>query len=152
MTADERLESLLNRAGQTISDLPGDYETAKLRGIADVIHDWRPYDPNDGPKAILDAYRKYILHLTDIIDRMETALENVCGERDFLLKVIQRHRDGTPVQDCEICTFYYDYSGVCGEDCDDESPETDYFEFGVPEDISVKDAAKWAALSEALDG
>ena len=56
MTADERLEKLLNRAGQTISDLPQNHFGLIGR----------------------------VANLVDIIDRMETALENVIGERDWL--------------------------------------------------------------------
>lgn len=74
MTADERIEKLMNRAGQTISDLPGPLgytakqEAAAMEAAAEF-----------GGDDVL------ILHLTDVIDRMETALENVCGERDWLL-------------------------------------------------------------------
>ena len=73
MTADERLEKLLNRAGQTISDLPGPfgYTTKQEEAALEAAADFGGEEP-------------LILHQTDIIDRMETALENVIGERDWL--------------------------------------------------------------------
>ena len=73
MTADERLEALLNRAGQTISDLPEGYSENKAEAVFNLFE-------FDGE---LDA-TVYIIHLAAIIDRMETALENVIGERDWL--------------------------------------------------------------------
>lgn len=71
---------------------------------------------------------QYILHLTDVIDRMETALENVCGERDYLLK---------EYLGCESCTV--------GEGARfDEEPclsceNGSEFEWSIPEDWSVND-------------
>ena len=100
MTANERLEALLNRAGQTISDLPGKWMTCvsepysgeqcyKAHGAAwawYVGEDQRAVPELEQQETTRDRMilRQYILHLTDIIDRMETALENVCGERDWL--------------------------------------------------------------------
>lgn len=89
MTVDERIEALLNRAGQTISDLPsrtdGKSHTYN-HGLAwDEAEKWFFSYVNDRRRkmnAIVLA--RYVLHLTDIIDRMETALENVIGERDWL--------------------------------------------------------------------
>lgn len=88
MTANERLEALLNRAGQTISDLPtwgGDMQKlgrAKREALTEMGDRW-----TDSTTVSADEMPllEYILRLTDIIDRMETALENVCGERDWLL-------------------------------------------------------------------
>ncbi len=95
MTANERIEALLNRAGQTISDLPRKGTEAsepypldacpKANGAAwdwylDIGGDMDDYD-STRTKLVL---KLYILHLTDIIDRMESALENVIGERDWL--------------------------------------------------------------------
>lgn len=78
MTCDERLEKLLNRAGQTISDLPSsieysiEQEEAAMEAAADF-------------GAGLEAY---ILHLTDVIDRMEWALDKTVRERDYLEKIM----------------------------------------------------------------
>ena len=94
MTANERLEKLLNRAGQTISDLPtrsNDPEdvfpyTVKQRLVArDTALRWLMLSRHE--VGLVDEARAmciYILHLSDVIDRMETALENVIGERDWL--------------------------------------------------------------------
>lgn len=103
MKCDERLEALLNRAGQTISDLPRKWSTCvsepytgeqcyKAHGAAwawYVGEDLRAVPELERHETTRDrmVLRQYILHLTDIIDRMETALENVCGERDYLRHV-----------------------------------------------------------------
>ena len=84
MTADERLEKLLNRFGQTIVDLhdPQDHTFNTF----DTVMDW--YD--QGAKAevdwaslfYLEACESYISHLTEIIDRMEAALETATNTMD----------------------------------------------------------------------
>lgn len=87
MTANERLEKLLNRAGQTISDLPtwgGDMRRlgrAKREALTEMGFRW-----TDSPTISADEIplTEYILRLAGIIDRMEWALENVIGERDWL--------------------------------------------------------------------
>ena len=87
MTANERLEALLNRAGQTISDLPtwgGDMRRlgrAKREALTEMGDRWTDSQTVSADEMPL---LEYILRLTDIIDRMETALENVIGERDWL--------------------------------------------------------------------
>ena len=89
MTADERLEKLLNRAGQTISDLPtwgGDMRRlgrAKREALTEMGYRWTDYSPTLGADEI--PLTEYILRLAGIIDRMETALDNVIGQRDWLL-------------------------------------------------------------------
>lgn len=92
MTPDERIENLLNRAGQTISDLPKRYEQEHRNTAFDAA------DHFGGSLSMTQNFEDYILHLTDVIDRMETALENVCGERDYLLK--------TQCFDCEDCVNF----------------------------------------------
>lgn len=75
MTADERIEKLLNRFGQTISDLPKangtdyayDYNTRKCTVAASI---------NFAASTIKSRHlTDYICHLADVIDRMEAALE-----------------------------------------------------------------------------
>lgn len=133
MTADEHLEQLLNRAGQTISDLPkgnrkeGAYPGQKVRAMQAVCQFDRMLDVSDvGILNCLD----YILHLTDVIDRMEWALENVIGERDYLEK-----RLADVDCDCDICV-YADVNEAempCYQ-CD-IPPAEKHFEFaGIPED------------------
>ena len=73
MTADERIERLVNRFGQTISDLPKptEYEYAynyEHRRSADKASD--NWEQNG-----LNGDTDYICHLCDVIDRMEAALE-----------------------------------------------------------------------------
>ena len=81
MTANERLEALLNRFGQTISDLPAGDDTtfahSDFDGALVAIAEYAHYAIKSGddivvPRIALD----YILHLTDVIDRMEWALED----------------------------------------------------------------------------
>lgn len=93
MTCDERLEALLNRAGQTISDLPkSDGKNLTYEREARSLAEREAFafaTQQDAYVDIIDClamHQDYILHLTDIIDRMETALENVCGERDWLAR------------------------------------------------------------------
>lgn len=80
MTADERIEKLLNRFGQTISDLPkaNDYKYNRklikpIISAEKCVDDW--YDPDHSYDFYQYAYPAYICHLADIIDRMEIALE-----------------------------------------------------------------------------
>ena len=91
MTCDERLEALLNRAGQTISDLPqGDgkhliYDKELRKGADAAQRAW--HGIGEGYVDIVDdlhMHQDYILHLTDVIDRMEEALYNVVRQRDWL--------------------------------------------------------------------
>ena len=80
MTADERIEKLLNRFGQTIEDLPkaNDYKYNRklikpIISAEKCVDDW--YDPDHSYDFYQYAYPAYICHLADIIDRMEAALE-----------------------------------------------------------------------------
>lgn len=124
MTADERLEALLSRAGQTISDLPNRYEQEHRNKAFDAA------DKFGGSLAMTQNFEDYILHLTDVIDRMETALENVCGERDYL-------RQTAGVDGCWTCT-----NSDSGMEChrpegcvlNDEGRCVGYEYAGVPED------------------
>ena len=133
-SCDERIEKTLNRAGQTISDLPNGYllNAGEAKAIQGVACRW--FVDEDAPEGValrnlvsIPLYQ-YILHLTDVIDRLETALENVCGERDYLLK---------EYLGCESCTV--------GEGARfDEEPclsceNGSEFEWSIPEDWSVDD-------------
>ena len=87
MTSNERIEALLNRAGQTISDLPNCEKGMAYSARDNYVKLLEEAEKFVGFKApagfeIFNALQ-YALHLTDVIDRMETALENVLGERDY---------------------------------------------------------------------
>ena len=85
MTADERIEALLNRFGQTISDLPEPtvyyraYTGAHRAQASETALKW--HDEVDSPQEYIPNVLKlicctdYICHLADVIDRMEAALE-----------------------------------------------------------------------------
>lgn len=95
MTADERIENLLQAFGQTISDLPtaNDYkrrhdQIPHLIAAMDAAEAW--YDPESNEK-IAYSMMAYICHLVEIIDRMETALE------------IARR-----TMSCDACRYYID--------------------------------------------
>lgn len=81
-SCDERLEALLNRAGQTISDLPKDYSDIYCIQAYAEAETWSP------DVSTVRECSKYILHLTDIIDRFETALENQVTLHENLMHVI----------------------------------------------------------------
>lgn len=71
MTADERIERLLNEAGQTIEDCPFFY-TKEQRALAKEAVRKRM---RSGLFVTVADYQDYILHLTDVIDRLEWALD-----------------------------------------------------------------------------
>ena len=123
MTCDERIEKTLNRAGQTISDLPKEYKGDNLRVVVELKY--------IGFGSETDNLIQHILHLTDVIDRFEWALENVCNERDYLAYRLNwlsmyRHRD------CQSCERVYE--------CERTPDHCLGWVFGgVPEDWSVDD-------------
>lgn len=134
MTCDERIEALLGRAGQTIIDLPksdGKHLTYDRESRSSAEHEVFAYAKQSGYVDVIDClamHQDYILHLTDVIDRMETALENVCGERDYLCD-----RSG-----CEFCA----YERIDGDKmpCRGCTVTKNLYEFaGVPEDWSADD-------------
>lgn len=115
-SADKRIEELLNRAGQTISDLPKDYSDEMCMRAYACVQLWR----SENELSTWHECLKYILHLTDVIDRFEWALENVCNERDYLQKAL-----------CGLCSnFHEDGADAC---------ETCMIGEGVPEYRSVDD-------------
>lgn len=81
MTCDERLEQLLNRAGQTISDLPARYD--------EYAHSLAAYRATQWSMNLSwRQYTDYILHLTDVIDRLEWALENLLNLKDRHVHIV----------------------------------------------------------------
>lgn len=139
MTPDERIEKLLNRAGQTISDLPRvngigmPYGVDRYEPLLKAASDFIQFNAPAGFEVF--NVIQYALHLTDVIDRMETALENVCGERDYL-------RNAVRVDGCWTCTN--SDSGIeCHrpEGCvlNDEGRCVGYEYAGVREDWSADD-------------
>ena len=112
MTADERIEKLLNRFGQTISDLTQPNEGNKCC-----------YSFEDRLAAEKESckwhngwadHRDYICHLADVIDRMETALETAA------LAI-----------DCGQCEYWNDDG--CGRNCVEIARITDYQLSGLTE-------------------
>ena len=147
MTPDERIEKLLNKAGQTISDLPRSFaggpeaygEEARKNALCAAWSWYLPAVISAGDAVDFMQNRRnetvmaqYILHLTDIIDRMETALENVCGEHDYLVWALKKNYP------CDVCIHRYKYRFE--KPCDLCERANSKFEFaGVPEDWWVDD-------------
>ena len=130
MTFEQRMAEL----GVDLSDMPKNLAggpepyplsmLSKANGAAwdwylDIGSDMENYDSTRS-KMVL---KLYILHLTDIIDRMETRIVNLTGDVDYL---VERYGDVT--SDCKACSYY-------GEDGDCYNEQT-YCSFdfaGVPE-------------------
>lgn len=127
MTANERLEKLLNRAGQTISHLPKRYGQEHRSTAFDAA------DKFGGSLSMTQNFEDYILHLTDVIDRMETALENVIGERDYLADVVERGG----LFSCEMCALEEGSEDCCVDADFNETGKQPIFR--VPEDWRADD-------------
>lgn len=151
MTANERLEKLLNRAGQTISDLPRKWDGCvsepysgeqcyKAHGAAwawYVGEDQRAVPELERQECTRDrlVLRSYILHLTDIIDRMEMALENQVTLHEKLMHVIGNADIPDSVSYDQFCLVVDSiYKAV---QTAQEGWET--YEEGVPEDWRADD-------------
>lgn len=92
MTCDERIEKTLNRAGQTISDLPRangigmPYGVANYEPLLKEASDFMQFNAPAGFEVF--NVIQYALHLTDVIDRLEWALENQVTLHENLMHVI----------------------------------------------------------------
>lgn len=111
MTPDERIDALLNRFGQTISDLPKPnkvemgkrcyaYPVNHIFNVSKAVESWEPFESEMPTGMIIGRYKDYICHLADVIDRMEVALETA-------LRVI----------DCTTCEKIYNYEKEYCKNC-----------------------------------
>lgn len=148
MTADERIEALLNRFGQTISDLPkanSEFESAYAYHSHESIRNEAIKFGKASPK--LDYIEDYACHLADVIDRMETALENA-----------------TDVMACHCCMNSEPRRDDINCRCQDDSKIADwvlsgmnYFEFRYftkyddPEGILLVGGASGAGMKRAME-
>lgn len=124
MTFEERMAEL----GVDLSDVPK-HKRIPMLVINRKVSEWKG-ELIDNP---LDLYR-FILHLTDIIDRMETRLVNVTGERDWLKSVLENHLF------CETCIGGQGMEPcVNGHLCSTDNPNYRYS--GVPEDWRADDGS-----------
>ena len=120
MTFDERIAAL----GVDLSDLPKTYKDAHTWNAFTAAFDWDVMADEKRGEGILAAY---VLHLVDIIDRMETRIVNLTLERDSLkecMKYMTYDEDGY-LQDslkirCENCPFMIDSKCRVREDDDDD--------------------------------
>jgi len=141
MTCDERIEKILNRAGQTISDLPEGYllNACEAKAIQGVACRW--FVDEDAPEGValrnlvsIPLYQ-YILHLTDVIDRLETALDNQVTLHEHLIHVIGNADIPEGVsydQFCLVVDSIYKAIQTAQEGWEN-------YEDGVPKDGSVDD-------------
>ena len=121
MTFDERLAAL----GVDLSDLPKTYEDAHTWNALSAAFAWDVMADEKRGEGILAAY---VLHLVDIIDRMETRIVNLTLERDSLkecMKYMTYDEDGY-LQDrlrirCENCPFNVDGECRVREEDDDRT-------------------------------
>ena len=110
---DERLEKLLNRFGQTISDLPELYgDESRESGVTGAIK----WSRKTGGRVL--AVENYICHLADVIDRMETALETAVRCIDC------QYCENWSEEDCEPCGQGLEERFRISDDC--LSDITDY--------------------------
>ena len=122
MTADERIEKLLNRFGQTISDLPKPEESKKhytysLRTKQSLDKAAKKWDRSDNSFS-WDVVGDYACHLCDVIDRMEIALETA-----IRLIPCEKCIDSEDYCDSSFCDFQIDdwnLSDVSEEDLNEE--------------------------------
>lgn len=80
-------------------------------------------------------FLSYILLLTDIIDRLETRLDNVIGERDYLVEKLSE-----AIGDCNICV-YSDLNEAEMPCYQCNFPDRNFVFAGVPDDWMVHDDA-----------
>ena len=114
MTFEERLAAL----GVDLSDLPTEYSEPHLWKAYDALFDWN--ETRCGWNDPCELLAPFVLHLIDVIDRMETRLINVTGERDWMQSKC-----------CALCfKAYEDGSDAC-DTCDIDE--------GVPEDRRLDD-------------
>lgn len=131
-SADKRIEETLNKGGQTISDLPKDYQDAAecMRAYAEA-QKWR----SENNLSTQYECEKYILHLTDVIDRLETALDNQVTLHEHLIHVIGNADIPEGVsydQFCLVVDSIYKAVQTAQEGWEN-------YEDGVPKDGSVDD-------------
>ena len=116
MTFEERLAAL----GVDLSDLP-EHDRIPVLGINRTVFEWK----GELLDREVDLYR-YIMHLTDVIDRMETRLVNVTGELNYIKQTFMG---------CATCT---DGSVLHSDRCNSCDENYSNYEFaGVLEDWSV---------------
>ena len=118
MTADERLELLLNRANQTLSELKHNHTARERVPALEAVKAYRGLKPKE--VACEWDYEEYILHLTDVIDVMETALENTLGTLGWM-----------QTKCCALCFRLNEYGSDACDTCDIEE--------GIPENRRVDD-------------
>ena len=121
MTADERIERLLNRFGQTMEDLPNPkdydwsrsaYDDVHLQSAKKAAYVWMWDEYQDADIIPMDEIEPplcdYICHLADVIDKLEIALETAarvttCGTcaNEFLEEC--RSEEHCNYQVCDWC-------------------------------------------------
>ena len=83
MTFEERLAEL----GVDLSDLPKTYKDANTWNALTAAFAWDVMADEKRGEGILAAF---VLHLVDIIDRMETKIVNLTGDVDYLKELYEK--------------------------------------------------------------
>lgn len=107
-SADERIDALIKRAGCPVMAVKNTQETEeeKRAGAKNAIE-----------RILLEKYNgnvnDYITYLVDTIDSLETALHNVIGQREQLLRDLN---SASILAGCDvICTFCKHTHVLCGD-------------------------------------
>lgn len=103
MTADEHIEETLNRAGQTISDLPRSFaggpeaygDEPRKNALCAAWSWYLPAVISAGEAVDFMQNRRnetvmvqYILHLSEVVDRYDEALTRLCDLRDRHVHIV----------------------------------------------------------------
>ena len=111
MTFEQRMAEL----GVDLSDLPDEYSMEQCASACIVAGKWAKYTDHTVPYD-------YILHLVDVIDRMETRIVNLTGELNYIKDTFR---------DCATCAVG---SIPRSDKCDACDENFSNYEFaGVPE-------------------
>lgn len=109
----------MKELGVDLSDLPDEHSMEQCASACIEAGKWSKYTDHTVPY-------EYILHLVDVIDRMETRIINLTGEREYLLDKMAAENA------CAICGYANPNGGCVVNVCK--------FEFaGVPENRRLDD-------------
>jgi len=103
MTSPEKIEELLNRFGQTISDLPKPwiddghrkhyaYSVTHHPKVTEAVNEWNGLDnENMSVGFMIGSFKDYIRHQSDVIERLVKALE--VAEKVASCDYCKKHED-----------------------------------------------------------
>ncbi len=132
MTDDERIEKLLNRFGQTISDLPKPwiddghrkhyaYPVTHHPKVTEAVNEWSGLD-NESMSVgfMIGSFKDYICHLCDVIDKLEIALETAAKWADCSTCAVEHTEECGGGIECNYQIYDGLLSDVSEEDLNEE--------------------------------